>query len=180
MTLTSLLVNMPTILRRKWVIYLSPHDEIIRTLPQVLIKRCTGSLRILSTGRFTPIAMEHLDARNEHHRNLITRKVDTYFATRQRVMYLQKQSSEIATELVHQRQLVKGLKGRLSRETAKFDKALQLQQKKENDLRLEIARANQRIQRRLRHVRISASHQGLPSQLAGTPRHIDVKETPGS
>lgn len=120
------------------------------------MKRCLRNLDILSTERLTPNALGHLDSRNQHHRQLTAQKVDAYFATRQRMVYLQQQSTQLAAELVQQRQLVQDLKRQLSKESSKAKTALTLRQKKENDLRLAIGRAEQRIQRRLRHVRRSS------------------------
>ncbi|RPD53499.1 hypothetical protein L227DRAFT_567951 [Lentinus tigrinus ALCF2SS1-6] len=118
---------------------------------QILLKKSLEGLRRLTTERLTAVALDRLDSHNRRHRQIITRKVENYFTARQRTAYLQHQNSTLINEIAVQRQSVSDLKRRLSKDVTKFEKLRQSQIKESNDIKLAIMRANQRIQRRLRH-----------------------------
>ncbi|RPD52502.1 hypothetical protein L227DRAFT_568552 [Lentinus tigrinus ALCF2SS1-6] len=120
---------------------------------QILLEKSLHGLRRLMAERLTPAALDRLDSRNCRHRQLITRKVEDYFAARQRIAYLQHQSSSLTNDVTIRQQTVKDMKRRLSKETARSERIRRSQTKESNDIKLVIARANQRIQCHLRHER---------------------------
>lgn len=119
---------------------------------QILLEKSLQGLRWLTTERLSVAALDRLDSRNQHHRQLITRKVEEYSTARQRTASLEQQSSILLKEVTHQQQSVKDIKRHLSKEMNKFEKTRRAHIKEENDLKVAIVRASQRLQRRLRHV----------------------------
>lgn len=117
-----------------------------------MLNRAVQSLKQVTEERINPVALEHLARCNQHHRSLIAQKVESYFATRHRAAYLQQQTALLATQLARKRDLVKDAKKQLSKEATTLSRLRRQHRKEETDLRREINRADQRIQRQLRHV----------------------------
>ncbi|RPD71980.1 hypothetical protein L226DRAFT_525084 [Lentinus tigrinus ALCF2SS1-7] len=120
------------------------------------LNRALETLQLIRGRRLTSTALEDLDARLQHHRQALTCRVEDYFPVRQRIAYLQEQSVVLARQLIDDRQAVKDAKRQLSKETSAVEKARRIYVKEENELRVAIAKAHQRIQRRIRHERRGA------------------------
>ena len=120
-----------------------------------MCERSLQDLQRLTNERLTANALDRVESRNQRHRERITRKVESYFGARQRVLYLQHQNTALCHEITQQRQYIRDMKRQLSKETSKFANVRRIHAKELSDIRLSISRANQRIQRRLRHVSYS-------------------------
>lgn len=122
------------------------------TFEQHWLDQAFDGLRLIREQRLTPVVIEHLATRIQLHQQTLAAKVEDYCVTRSRITYLQEESSELARELGEHRQSVKDTKRRLSRHTSALDKARRTYTREENELKMTLAKAHQRLQRRLRHV----------------------------
>ena len=120
---------------------------------QYQLSQAAHGLNRLTAERVTSAALDVMRERNQHHREIIAQKVEEYCAVRHRTAYLHEQNIALAQQLSKDRETLKDAKRQLSREASVLRKNRRVQTKSINDLRLEIARLNQRIQRRIRCVR---------------------------
>ncbi|KAI0716958.1 hypothetical protein C8Q76DRAFT_692487 [Earliella scabrosa] len=81
---------------------------------------------------------------------VIGQKIERYFDTRQQATHLEQQNVVLTQQLEQQRELLKNVKRTLSREGSALARAQRAHAKEVGDLRSEVTRVNQRIQRRLR------------------------------
>ncbi|KAI0745551.1 hypothetical protein C8Q76DRAFT_688604 [Earliella scabrosa] len=123
------------------------------------LDRALHQLRRFTEESITPTVLEHLSSCNLSHRRLIAQKMDSYFTTRARAAHLQQEASILTQQLATQRELVKDAKKQMSRATAALNRSRRLHSKEQNELRREITKADQRIQRQRRRYHLAI---GLP------------------
>lgn len=99
-----------------------------------------------------PVMLEHISACNVRYRDILGHKINAYYQTQQSAARLQRESTTLTEELHQKRESLSALKKQYSKEGVTLNRIQRKHLREASDIRKDISRADQRVQRRLRRV----------------------------